>query len=106
MVTFVVVTNLLIALLNFYLAWRILKLRSAIAIIRNNLQILEQKATLIFAIAPKAITIKQLRISILRNLYRDLTRQILQIQKILVLINLLVKLRPLIITSKIKPVQL
>ena len=82
----VVIINTLIALFNFYIAWRIWKIRKAIAIAANAIIIAERNTHNVLHPAPQAITIGQRGTSALRERYQVLQ---LQTQKLQQIFNLL-----------------
>lgn len=92
MVVFVVTVNVLIALINFYLAWRIWKLRLSIAAVADTLNQVERKIYNIFNPAPKKISIGRVGTSNIRKKYRQLETQLLRLQQVFTLLSLVPKL--------------
>lgn len=92
MVILVVTVNILIALINFYLAWRIWKLRLSIAAVTDTLNSVERKIYNIFNPAPKKISVGRVGTSNLRKRYRQLETQLLRLQQVFTLLSFLPKL--------------
>lgn len=88
MVTIVVIINTAIALFNFYVAWRIWKIRRRIANAAKVIARAERSTYNVLHAAPNAISKGQKGTSALRDRYRQLNVQIQRLQQILGLLYL------------------
>ncbi len=88
MLTLVVVLNGLISLLCLYIAWQVWELRRVLAKVADSVSSAERNTYRVLHNAPKAISQGQLGTRHLRKQYRQLDRQLQQVQQILVLFNL------------------
>ncbi|MCL1468981.1 hypothetical protein [Argonema galeatum] len=91
MVTVVVVLNTLIALINFYIAWRIWKLRRVVANAAKGILAAERSTYKVLHGAPNAISKGQTGVSAVRSRYQLLELQLKQLQQILGLLSLVGK---------------
>jgi hypothetical protein len=89
MLQIVVGINILISLLCLYVAWRVWKLRRALAIAADVVASFERNTYLTLHGAPQAIYNGQLGVSGLRDRYQQLDRQLEQVQQVLTVLALL-----------------
>jgi hypothetical protein len=89
MVAFVAIVNLLVTLLNFYLAWKLWKLRRAIAKATKALIAAERKTYNVLHRAPPFVLKGQQGTENLRQRYQYLQWQLRQVQQVLTLLLLL-----------------
>lgn len=88
MITVVVIINISIALFNFYLAWRIWKIRRRIAQAAKVIAKAERSTYNVLHAAPNVISRGQKGTSALRDRYSQLAVQIQRLQQILGLLYL------------------
>jgi len=88
MVTVVVVLNTLIALICFYVAWRIVKLRRRLAKIADTLISAERRTHSVLKGGPKGIYKGQRGVHKLIERYQRLEPQLQKIQQVLALLSL------------------
>ncbi|MBZ8182261.1 hypothetical protein [Oscillatoria salina] len=88
MLTLVVVCNLLIAVINLYLAWRIWKIRRVLAQVTITLNNVERSIYNIFHSAPYFIYLGQKGTSNLRGRYQKLQVQLQRVQLLLTVLSL------------------
>jgi hypothetical protein len=88
MVTTVLVINLLIAALCWYVAWQVWLLRRTLANVSEALLSAEQSTYDVLHGAPDAIATAQQGTYQLRQSYERLSQQVIQLQKILGLVTL------------------
>lgn len=86
MVTIVVVINMLIALILFYMAWRIWQIQPLLARIADNLFAYERAIHVVLSVTPQAISTGRLGIRQLRKGPRALD-QLLRIKQVLALLG-------------------
>lgn len=91
MIPVVVAINTLIALINFYIAWRVWKLRQILARAANAILTAERGTHNVLYNAPNAISKGQKGVSVLRERYQVLEIQIQRVQQIIGLLALLGK---------------
>ncbi|HEY9607433.1 MAG TPA: hypothetical protein V6C85_37960 [Allocoleopsis sp.] len=89
MLQIVIGINILISLLCLYVAWRVWKLRRALAIAANVVASFERNTYLTLHGAPQAIYNGQLGVRGLRERYQQLDRQLQQVQQALTVLTLL-----------------
>ena len=82
MVILVVISNLIIALINFWLAWQIWKLRKSLIRWRKTLIKCERNSHRLFYPAPEIITQGEDKVHRLRANLRKLQLQVEQLQKL------------------------
>lgn len=85
MLIFVVIFNLLLSLLNFYIAWRIWKLWRLLVKVTAILNRVERRMQRIFEPAPEIMLRGRKKTSYLKQRYQKLEIQLQQIQQILLL---------------------
>lgn len=88
MIAFVVVFNTLLALVNFYIAWRVWKMRRVLAGVTQGIQAADRNTYNTLHPAPDAIAIGQKGTSALRQQYQKLEIQLERLGQILALIRL------------------
>jgi cell division protein FtsB len=88
MLLFVILFNLLVALVNFYLVLRLWQLRQGLARVTRTLTKVERRIDRIFYPAPEFVFQGQQGTQHLRQVYQKLEHQLEQLQKILMLVNL------------------
>lgn len=88
MVTVVVILNVLIALLCFYVAWWLTKLRKKLAKAANALISAEKSTNKVLTSSPKTIYKGQKGAKALGQRYQAFERQLEQLEKVLGLLNL------------------
>lgn len=88
MVTVVVAINILIALINFYIAWRVWQIRRVLAGAANAILAADRNTYGVLHGAPGAIAQGQKGTKAAREQYRRLEVQLQQLQQILALIGL------------------
>ncbi|MGK7875447.1 MAG: hypothetical protein AB4426_19740 [Xenococcaceae cyanobacterium] len=88
MVTFVVIFNLLIALVNLFIAWRIWKLRRVLANVADTLINVERSIHSVLAPAPEVIAKGQKGTNNLRERYQKLELQLQRLGQILTILSL------------------
>lgn len=91
MVTVVVIINTLIALFNFYVAWRIWQLRGQIARAADTINRAEKSTYNVLHKAPNPIYQGQKGVLGLRDRYHLLTVQMQRLKQILPLLSLVTK---------------
>lgn len=89
MVTFVAIANFLVTAFNFYLAWKLCKLRRAIAKSADALALAERKTHNVLSRAPDFVLHGQQGTDCLRERYQHLQRQLQQARQLLALLLLL-----------------
>lgn len=89
MIFFVVVINLLITLVNIYLAVKILQLRQLLVKTTNALLRCEQKIQVLLSSAPQIILKGQKNLDHLQKRYQLLQMQLQKIRKLLALLSLI-----------------
>lgn len=87
MVTIVVVINTLIALILFYVAWRVYQLRLRLARIADTLIAVERSSHAVLHAAPNAISRGQLGIDKLRQGNEPLQLKLLRVRQVLSLLG-------------------
>ena len=88
MVTVVVVINLAIALILFYLAWQLWQLRQRLANVANSLIAAERSTHAVLRGAPASISLGQQGIHRLRQGNKPLQLQLQQVRQVLSLVAL------------------
>lgn len=88
MVMVVVVINLTIALLGFYLTWQVWRLRQAFSQAADALTVAERNTHRVLHKAPEAILRGQLSTQELRRTYQQLQPKVRQAKQALALLNL------------------
>jgi hypothetical protein len=88
MVTIVVVINMLIALMLFYVVWRIRQLQRLLAQIADNLSAYDRAIHTALSGAPQAISTGRLGIHKLRQGPQPLDLQLIRIQQVLTLFGI------------------
>lgn len=87
MLTFVCLVNLLITVINFYVAWRIWKLRRVLANITRTLTKVEGTLRVVLIPTPVVVGKGQLGTQQLSDRYQKLTLLLQQLQPLLALIG-------------------
>ncbi len=88
MLTFVFICNLLIALVNLYIAWRIWQLRRMLAKVAETLTSVERRIHSVLYPAPEVIVKGKKGTYSLRESYRKLELQLQKVEQILLLLSL------------------
>lgn len=88
MLAFAIACNLLITILNLYIAWKIWRLRQVLARVTAKLNLIEYRTYYLLCGAPRAIITAQQETSRLKIGYEKLTAQLQQMQKLLQLLTL------------------
>jgi cell division protein FtsB len=83
MLTFVLVVNILLSLLGFYLAWKIWQVSRTLSNVADSIARAEQSTNQGLRQSPTAIAVAEQGTGRLREKYRQLNLQIQQLQKIL-----------------------
>ncbi|MGF1487668.1 MAG: hypothetical protein ACFBSE_11315 [Prochloraceae cyanobacterium] len=94
MLVFAIICNLLIALINLTVAFRLWKLRRLLAKVSEILDLLERSAYYLLYFAPIVITPGQKNARNLKQKYRQLQYQLKLVRQILRFLNLLKKVWP------------
>lgn len=84
----VVVLNTLIAAINFYIAWRVWKIRRTLAGVTKGIIAAERNTYNVLHPAPQAIYVGQKGTGALRKQYRQLEIQLERLEQILALLRL------------------
>lgn len=92
MITLVVIFNTLLALLNFYIAWRVWKIRRVLAGATKAIQAADRNTYNVLHPAPSAIAIGQKGTLALRKQYGNLGKQLERLGQILASIRLVLGL--------------
>ncbi|MBE9125594.1 MULTISPECIES: hypothetical protein [unclassified Coleofasciculus] len=92
MVTVVVVFNVLISLLGFYVAWRVWKLRRVLARAADIVAAAERSTYAVLHGTPKTIYRGQLGVEGLRDRYQQLEVQLQRVQRVLLILGLFQRL--------------
>ncbi|XWK90732.1 MAG: hypothetical protein U7127_11980 [Phormidium sp.] len=87
MIAIVVIINTLIALFNFYLAWRIWKIRRTIAKATRAILAADHNTYKVLHSAPKTITVGQKGTKTLREQYQKLEMQLEKLGQVLGILN-------------------
>jgi hypothetical protein len=88
MLQVVVVFNVLVSLLCWYVAWQVWNLRRALALAAQVLTLAELSTYDVLHNAPNAISVGQLGVHGLRERYQQLELQLQQVQQVLTLLGL------------------
>lgn len=88
MVTVVVVINLALALMLFYVAWRVWQLRLRLERWAGKIAASERKLNAVLPKAPEAISAGRLTIHQLRQSNKPLDVKLLRVQQVLALFNI------------------
>ncbi len=88
MLTFVFICNLLIALVNLYIAWRIWQLRRMLAKVAETLTSVERRIHSVLYPAPEVIVKGKKGTYSLRERYRKLELQLQKVEQILLILSL------------------
>lgn len=88
MVTFVIVINVLISIVCFYIAWRVVKLRRRIAKFADKIIVAERRTYAVLHKAPPGILKGQWGTQYLQERYRQLEDRLQQLRQVLVLLTL------------------
>ncbi len=91
MLIFVVITNLVISSISFYLAWRMGKLRLKLARFADDLNILANDITMILTQGEEILSLGVRESRRFRRNYDQIHNTIQQLRKILILVNLINK---------------
>lgn len=83
MIAIVVTINILIALFNFYLAWRIWKIRRTIAGVTKAILVAERNTYNVLHSAPDKVILGQKGSRLLREKYRNLDFQLERLGRLL-----------------------
>ncbi|MEA5533158.1 hypothetical protein [Crocosphaera sp. XPORK-15E] len=94
MLLFVILFNLVLTLINFYLVWQLGKLSHLLQKVTYRLTILEQRIHVIFYTAPEIILRGQEGTNHLRKSYQSLNIQLIKLQQIISLLNFLLRILP------------
>ncbi|MGL5805470.1 MAG: hypothetical protein ACRC2R_27905 [Xenococcaceae cyanobacterium] len=92
MIIFIIIFNLLITLINIYLALKIWKLRQLLMQVTDALQKSEVNARILFRLAPKLLLKKQKKLLDCRKNYQKLKIKIEQLRKILTIVLWVIKI--------------
>ncbi|MFB2879218.1 hypothetical protein [Floridanema aerugineum] len=87
MIVIVITINILIALFNFYLAWRIWKIRRTIAKATRAILAADRNTYKVLHSAPKTITVGQKGAKTLREQYQKLEIQLEKLGQVLGILN-------------------
>lgn len=87
MIALVVIINILIALFNFYLAWRIWKIRRTIAGVTKAVLAADRNTYKVLHSAPKTINVGQKGSKTLREQYQKLEIQLEKLGQVLGILN-------------------
>lgn len=93
MTTFVVTINCLIALFNFYLAWKLWQWLGAIALFTRTLDQLEYQCHLFLTPTSETLALQQRNLQSLKQGYQLLTLKLLRLRQILFLLSWLTRSR-------------
>jgi hypothetical protein len=91
MVTVVVIFNLLISLLGFYIAWRIWKLRRVLGAAADIVARAERSTYQVLHGAPQAISKGQIGVHGLKKRYQQLEFQLQRVQRVLMVLGFIQK---------------
>ncbi|MEM9539264.1 MAG: hypothetical protein AAGA60_07090 [Cyanobacteria bacterium P01_E01_bin.42] len=94
MLILVVVFNCILAIANFYIAWRILRLRKTLAGVTQTLISVDRTLYNTLHPAPRYIYMAQTGSARLRDRYGKLEIQLQKVQKFLTILNLILKIWP------------
>lgn len=89
MATGVILINVMVAAFNFYLAWKLWKLRGAIARFAEMLVVAERNTHRVLSRAPQFVLTRRQGTRNLRQRYRYTQRQLQQVRQILAVFLLL-----------------
>jgi hypothetical protein len=93
MLILIIIINLLISSVNFYLVWRLTKLRSKLIIYCHDLNILNTQIKLILPLGSEILTLATLKTTNFRVRYGKIQNKIQIIRTILILVKFLNKFR-------------
>jgi hypothetical protein len=91
MITFTIIFNLFITIINIYLALKIWKVRQVLVQVTDALQKSEVNARVLCRLTPRLLVRQQKNLAYCRERYQTLELQIEQIRKILILLIWLFK---------------
>ena len=86
MLTFVVICNLLITLLNFFLAWQIWQWRQKLALVAQTLNRFERSTHRILSVTPEVLDTGEKATSNLRERYQRLELQLERLAQVIRLV--------------------
>ena len=84
----VLISNLVIALINLYIAWRLWKLQKVLIQVTITLNQVESVAYAVLSVAPEIIAQREKGIENFRESYDKLKHQLQKIRKILTILSL------------------
>ncbi len=93
MLIFVVIINLVISSLNFYLVWRLTKCRQKLKILTKDLNILTANIEIILPLTGEIFHLGTIKTRNFRANYDKIDHQIQTVRKILILVRLINKFR-------------
>ena len=88
MISLVLISNLVIALINLYIAWRLWRLQKVLIKVTITLNQVESVAYAVLSLAPETIAQREKGIENFRESYDKLKHQFQKIRKILTILSL------------------
>lgn len=88
MLTAVLIINLVISLLCFYIAWKVWQVRRIIDRVESRLTAMERRSHKVLSQTPAFLTKREKGVRKLRQQYRQLESQVQQLQQVLGLLTL------------------
>jgi hypothetical protein len=93
MLIFVITINLVISAVNFYLVWRLKKLRAKLIILTKDLNILADHVQIIFSLGEEFLEIGTIKARNFRANYGKIENKIKLVRQLLILVNLINKFK-------------
>ncbi|HLO50456.1 MAG TPA: hypothetical protein VK211_18715 [Kamptonema sp.] len=88
MLTTVLIINVLISLLCFYIAWKVWQVRRVLSRVESTLTVMERRSHNILSQAPEFLVKREKSVRKLRQQYQQLESQVQQLQQVLGLLTL------------------
>lgn len=93
MLIWVIIINLVISAVNFYLVWRLKKLRRRLIILTKDLNILADNVQIIFSLGEEVLAIGTIKTRNFRANYGKIHNKIKLVRQLLIFVNLINKFK-------------